>query len=69
MRQRLTLSLLLAAAALPAAAHPGHLGPRDGHDHWLALGLVGLAALIGAGGLLRRLLRRLRARAAARRTA
>lgn len=50
----LTLSLVLAAAALPALAHPGHiddgfLHPLTGLDHILAMVGVGLwAALLAA---------------------
>jgi hypothetical protein len=43
------LLLTLMATAAPAAAHPGHVAETAGHAHWLALGAIGLAALIAAG--------------------
>ena len=41
--------LMLVATAAPALAHPGHVAETAGHAHWLALGAIGLAALIAAG--------------------
>lgn len=40
------LPLLLILPA-PAFAHVGHVTTLDGHDHWLAIGIVGLAGIIG----------------------
>jgi hypothetical protein len=40
------LPLLLILPA-PAFAHAGHVTTLDGHDHWLAIGIVGLAGVIG----------------------
>lgn len=33
--------------ALPVMAHPVHLGPYLGHDHWIAAGAIGAAIAIG----------------------
>ncbi|RMF34882.1 MAG: hypothetical protein D6754_14260 [Alphaproteobacteria bacterium] len=55
---KLALSILLGLIASAAAAHPGHIGTQNGHDHILALVLVILAALIGVAVLVRQLMRR-----------
>lgn len=36
-----------------AVAHPGHLAAAGGHDHWIALGAIGLAAGLGLWGILK----------------
>ena len=43
------------AAAIPASAlaHPGHWAEAGGHDHWIALGALGLAGLLTLGALVR----------------
>ena len=49
MRGILTLILTFAGSA--AVAHPGHWADAAGHDHWaagIAIGLAGLAAILGA---------------------
>ena len=38
---RLTVPALFVAG--PALAHPGHLADAAGHDHWIALGALGVA--------------------------
>ena len=45
-----TLASLLAT---PALADPGHLATERGHSHWLVLGALALALLIGAAALWR----------------
>ncbi|MBJ3777317.1 DUF6732 family protein [Acuticoccus mangrovi] len=44
MRTIIVLNLLLAATA--AFAHPGHVGEVSGHTHYIAFGLITMAALI-----------------------
>ncbi len=47
---RLSLVLPLMFASTAASAHPGHWGELAGHDHWVAgaaIGLAGLAAILG----------------------
>lgn len=39
------LAILFAIAATPAHAHLGHAGELAGHDHWIAIGALGAAAL------------------------
>ncbi|NAZ37387.1 DUF6732 family protein [Rubellimicrobium sp. CFH 75288] len=54
MRAILPVLLVLPA---PILAHPGHVAESAGHDHWLAAGALGLAALVtawAAGAMLRR---------------
>jgi hypothetical protein len=51
---RLALALVALSFAWPALAHPGHVAPSGGHDHWLAFGLIALAALAAAAWLIRR---------------
>ena len=43
-------SLILIAILIPQAAlaHVGHIGEVAGHSHWIALGALGLATVIGA---------------------
>jgi hypothetical protein len=48
-----TIALLAALIATPALAHPGHFAESHGHDHWLAAGLLALAAVIGVVALWR----------------
>jgi len=38
---RLTFAALFVAG--PALAHPGHIADAAGHDHWIALGALGVA--------------------------
>ena len=47
--------LILTAVILPqpAIAHVGHLGDLAGHSHWIALGAVGIATVLGAIGALK----------------
>jgi hypothetical protein len=42
--------LVLSAIAVPdlAHAHVGHLGELAGHSHWIALGALGIATVVGA---------------------
>lgn len=47
---RLLTSTFFLVFATSAAAHPGHIIEVAGHDHWIAIGLIGaagLAALLG----------------------
>jgi len=40
-------TVVFAAMAVPALAHPGHLAAGNGsHTHWLALGAVTLAVIV-----------------------
>ena len=39
------LSIVFAVLATPAVAHVGYLGELAGHDHWIAVGVLGAAAL------------------------
>jgi hypothetical protein len=45
MRRILVLTAI--ALPLPAFAHVGHLGDLAGHSHWIALGALGIATVIG----------------------
>ena len=47
------LATLTALIATPAMAHPGHFAESHGHSHWLALGTLALAAVIGTVALWR----------------
>lgn len=42
------LAIAIALAPGLAHAHAGHWGTLAGHDHWIALGALGLAGLAGA---------------------
>lgn len=44
------LCLIPLCLATPAAAHIGHLGEVAGHGHWIGLGAIGLAVLVGLLG-------------------
>ncbi len=46
---RLTLTAL-ALLPTPALAHIGHIGELGGHDHWIALGGIAIAAGIALWG-------------------
>ena len=39
---------LLAALPAPAFAHIGHLGEIAGHSHWIGIGAIAVAGVIGA---------------------
>ena len=43
--RRIIIALAVFAPA-PALADPGHLAAAGGHDHWIAAGVMGLAALV-----------------------
>ncbi|QQA43194.1 DUF6732 family protein [Pelagovum pacificum] len=45
---------LMTLLAQPALAHPGHIAEVAGHGHWIALGAIGLAAVVGALGARKR---------------
>ena len=47
------LAVLLALAATPAAAHPGHLAEVAGHGHWIGAAAIGLAGAIALWGALK----------------
>ncbi|MDT8343761.1 MAG: DUF6732 family protein [Thermohalobaculum sp.] len=53
------LATLFAALPATAMAHPGHYAEAAGHNHWLALGALGLAGLITVVAA-RRVIRRAR---------
>ena len=40
-----TLTAIFILFATPAFAHLGHFGEFAGHDHWIAAGALGAAAL------------------------
>ncbi len=47
---RILTTVLALLSATSAVAHPGHIIEVAGHDHWIAIGLIGaagLAALLG----------------------
>ncbi len=46
-------STVFVVFASPAWADPGHLAGVAGHDHWIALGAIGLAAALGAWAALK----------------
>ena len=51
----LTAGLATGALSTAAHAHPGHLAPAGGHDHWELLGGIGVLALaVGVAALARR---------------
>ncbi|WP_112320820.1 DUF6732 family protein [Oceanibium sediminis] len=52
MYRHLTIftGLMLPGAAL---AHPGHVADVAGHDHWIALGAIGVAAGLGLWAVLK----------------
>jgi hypothetical protein len=48
IQMRTTIALItVTLSATPLAAHPVHLGPYLGHDHWIAAGAIGAAIAIG----------------------
>lgn len=47
------IATLAALAASPALADPGHLAEARGHSHWVVLGALALALVIGAAALWR----------------
>jgi uncharacterized membrane protein YfcA len=55
-----------ALAASPALAHTGHIAETGGHNHWLGLAALILAALVGARLALHLAAERARRRAAER---
>jgi hypothetical protein len=46
MRRILVLTAI--TLPLPAFAHVGHLSDLAGHSHWIALGALGIATVVGA---------------------
>ncbi len=44
---RYLLTVLMSLASAPVFAHPGHLADLAGHNHWIALGALGIAVLAG----------------------
>lgn len=46
MRRILVLTAI--TLPLPAYADVGHLGDLAGHSHWIALGALGIATVVGA---------------------
>lgn len=53
-------AMLATLLPLPALAHPGHWGTLAGHDHWIALGALGVAGALAAAALVRSRRRRAR---------
>lgn len=52
---RLAIALTAAGFATGALAHPGHLAPAGGHDHWDLLGGIAVLALaVGVAAWARR---------------
>ncbi len=45
MKALTTIAIILTAT--PALADPGHFAEERGHTHWLALGSLSFAAIIG----------------------
>lgn len=45
----ITTALLTLTSATAALAHPGHIEPMGGHDHYVVVGAAGLAVAIGIG--------------------
>lgn len=53
MRNLTFTTAILAATALPAFAHPGHMAGLAGHDHWVAGAAIGTAIAVGVWGVLK----------------
>lgn len=53
MRYLTTTTAILAATAVPALAHPGHMAGLAGHDHWVAGAAIGTAIAVGVWGVLK----------------
>lgn len=47
------IATFAALLATPALADPGHLAEARGHSHWVVLGALALALVIGAAALWR----------------
>lgn len=47
---RVTLTLVFSLLGTSGFAHPGHIADVAGHGHWIGLGAIGLAILIGLLG-------------------
>lgn len=44
---RVLVGVIACFPTAPAWAHGGHLADVAGHDHWIALGALGVAAALG----------------------
>ncbi|SFK13457.1 DUF6732 family protein [Celeribacter neptunius] len=47
------LTALFTMIAMPALAHPGHIGEIAGHNHWLAGAAIGAAIAIAIWGAIK----------------
>lgn len=47
------LTFLFTLIAMPALAHPGHIGEIAGHNHWLAGAAIGAAIAIAIWGAMK----------------
>ena len=52
---RIVVILMASGLATPVFAHVGHLGEVAGHDHWIALGGLAIAAGIAVFGARKKL--------------
>lgn len=50
---RIFLTSIFVPVAGHAHAHPGHIEALAGHDHWIAIGAIAAAGVIGLIGLLK----------------
>ena len=50
---RIVIFLAAVFSPLPAFAHVGHVGELAGHDHWIAIAALGVAAAVWAAGKLK----------------
>jgi hypothetical protein len=50
---RIFFAIAVIAAPGAAFAHVGHVGEVAGHDHWIAIAAVGIAAAVWAAGKLK----------------
>jgi len=50
---RIFLAIAFIATPGAALAHVGHVGELAGHDHWIAIAAVGIAAAVWAAGKLK----------------
>jgi len=49
------MTVMASGLATPVFAHVGHLGEFAGHDHWIALGGIAIAAGIAVFGARKKL--------------
>ena len=51
--KRFALTSVLLTASTAAMAHPGHVEPSSGHDHYVAIAAVAVAAVVAVVGAIK----------------